>query len=145
MESTEVTKKKIIDILFSAVDEINQALPKEKRLDKSPQTALLGAQAKLDSLNFVNLILSAEEKLSAEFGTISLAEAIVADDQTKKEPIRDCSKDNLFFGGAQLPVRSTEKPLTCHGAMEREAAPVYTLIPAAKGMEHTADPSFFLI
>lgn len=82
MKSSEVTKKKITNILFSAVDEINHGLPKEARLDKSPQTALLGAEGKLDSLNFVNLILSAEEKLSAEFGTISLAEAIVADDQT---------------------------------------------------------------
>jgi acyl carrier protein len=81
MESTEVRKDKIIDILYLAIEEINQGLPVEARLDKSLQTPLVGAEGKLDSLGFVNLIVSAEEKLSAEFGPISLAEAIVANDE----------------------------------------------------------------
>lgn len=81
MGLTEVTKRKTIDILFSAIDEINQGLPAKARLEKSLSAALVGDEGRLDSLGFVNLILSVEEMLSEEFGPLSLAEAIVADNQ----------------------------------------------------------------
>ena len=66
---------KIIQVIFSAIDEINQQLPKEQRLEKSIDAVLFGRSGKLDSLGLVNLIVATEQKIEEQFGvTMNLAD-----------------------------------------------------------------------
>jgi len=49
-------------IVYSAIDALNEQLAADQRLNKSPETILLGANGSLDSLAFINLIVLLEEK-----------------------------------------------------------------------------------
>ena len=61
---------KVTLAIFRAIDEINLALPADRQLEKSIDTALLGGASKLDSLGLVNLILITEEYIEELFGVI---------------------------------------------------------------------------
>jgi len=65
-----IEKNKITQAIFQAIDEINQQLPAERRLDKSVDTVLFGETGKLDSLGLVNLIVMTEENVEDEFDII---------------------------------------------------------------------------
>jgi D-alanine--poly(phosphoribitol) ligase subunit 2 len=66
---------KILEAIYSAVDEINQQLPAKKRLAKSPDTVLFGKCGTLDSLGLVSLILAVEERIRDELDlSITLAD-----------------------------------------------------------------------
>jgi acetyltransferase-like isoleucine patch superfamily enzyme/acyl carrier protein len=65
--------------LFCAIDEVNQQLPTDKRLDKSERTVIFdgpgGKGGGLDSLGLLNLIVTAEQKIEEEFGcSINIAD-----------------------------------------------------------------------
>ncbi len=60
--------QKVMQVIFNAVDDLNQQLPREQHLEKSVDSVLVGSQ-KLDSLGFVNLIVMTEQKIEEEFGT----------------------------------------------------------------------------
>jgi hypothetical protein len=53
--------------VFQAVDEVNQQLLPEQRLDKCAEVVLLGNQAKLDSMALVNLFVSVEARIAHDF------------------------------------------------------------------------------
>lgn len=61
--------ERIIKAVFAAVDELNEQLSKGAQIDKSLDAALYGMSGKLESLDFVTLIMEVEEKINAEFGT----------------------------------------------------------------------------
>ncbi len=62
-------------MIYSAIDEVNERLPAEERLDKSIDTILFGESGRLDSLGLVNLIVAIEQKIEEEYGiTVVLAE-----------------------------------------------------------------------
>lgn len=61
--------ERIIKAVFAAVDELNEQLAKGAQIDKSLDAALYGTSGKLESLDFVTLIMEVEEKINAEFGT----------------------------------------------------------------------------
>ncbi len=65
-----VNKERIIQTIFKAVDEINQQLPREQRLQKSIDTVLFSSAGQLDSLGLVNLIVAVEQGIEEEFGDI---------------------------------------------------------------------------
>ena len=68
-------KEKIFNIIYSAIDEINEQLPKSRNLAKTPQETLFGEGGKLDSLGLVNLIVSVEGFLDDELGeSITIAD-----------------------------------------------------------------------
>jgi acyl carrier protein len=75
-------KQKAIDVIYSAIDSINEQLPAGRRLVKSPETLLLGTGGSIDSVGFINLIVLLEEKCQDNFGIeVSLTgEAIAMDD-----------------------------------------------------------------
>ncbi len=54
--------------LYSAIDQVNQHLPLEMRLAKSPSQALMGSGSKLDSIALVNLIVAIEQSLQDSLG-----------------------------------------------------------------------------
>jgi len=80
-------KEKVIQTIFSAVDELNKQLPKEKQLEKSVDTVLFGSSSELDSLGLVDLILATEQRIEEEFESIITLASEKAMSQ-KKSPFR---------------------------------------------------------
>ena len=67
--------ERVIKAIFGTVDEFNQLLPKEQRLEKSIDTVLSGNSGTLDSMGLVNIIVTTEQKIEDEFAvTITLAD-----------------------------------------------------------------------
>ncbi len=60
--------ERITSLVYDAIDELNEQFAEENRLEKTPETALLGNTGRLDSVGFVNLIVLVEEKCQGEFG-----------------------------------------------------------------------------
>ncbi|MFQ6118805.1 MAG: hypothetical protein ACE5KE_02845 [Methanosarcinales archaeon] len=82
-----VNRKKIIKLVFSAIDEINQLCPAEERIKLSTDEILYDTKGRLDSLGLINLIVCLEEKIEDEYGvTISLADERIMDE--KSNPFR---------------------------------------------------------
>jgi len=75
------TKEELIGIIYESLDEINEQLPSDQRIQKSPDTILVGRAGGLDSLGFVNFIALVEEKCAHKYGiTVSLMEASSSED-----------------------------------------------------------------
>src|SRR5438034_9366629 len=62
-------RNRITQAVYLAVDELNSQLPPGVSVEKSLDAPLYGAGGKLESLDFVTLIMEVEEKINAEFGT----------------------------------------------------------------------------
>ncbi len=68
-------KDKIIQTIYSAIDDLNQQLTEDLHLEKNPETTLFGQGGKLDSLGLVNLIVASEQKVEENFGLpVSIAD-----------------------------------------------------------------------
>jgi acyl carrier protein len=63
-----ITKDAVRRVLFEAIDEINDTLPDNRKLQKLPETQLFGRESGLDSLGLVNLIVAFEQRLGDELG-----------------------------------------------------------------------------
>ena len=61
-------KAKVLDLIYEAIDEVNQQLQPGRGMAKSPETVLFGKGAQLDSLGLVNLVVATEQRLSETFG-----------------------------------------------------------------------------
>ncbi|MDX6696316.1 MAG: hypothetical protein QOF02_3919 [Blastocatellia bacterium] len=67
--------ERILQAIYSAVDETNEQLPQGKALDKSPETILFGQSGRLDSLGLVSFIVAVEQNIQDELGVdITLAD-----------------------------------------------------------------------
>ena len=76
MEVNDRVKK----VVYAAIDEVNLLLPEEQRLEHDPSTPLVGENGRLDSLGVVNLIVTTEQKVQAEFkSVVSLTEMMSAE------------------------------------------------------------------
>lgn len=65
----------VVEVIFWAIEDLNQQLPEKDRLEKSLETVLFGKAGKLDSLGFVNLIVAVEQRIQEETGqAIALAD-----------------------------------------------------------------------
>ncbi len=79
--------KKILELIFEAVGELNERLPEKEWLEKSKDTPLTGKSAKLDSLKLVSLIVATEQKVQEEFNaTVTIANERILDQ--KESPLR---------------------------------------------------------
>ena len=68
-------KQKILEIIYDAVDELNEQMPKKKKIQKKPDTVFFGKKGSLDSLGLVNLIVSIESLIDENLGkTITIAD-----------------------------------------------------------------------
>jgi len=63
-----VNHDRIIHAIYDGIDEVNQMLPEGERLDKSPETVILGESGTLDSQGLLNFTIAAERKIEEEFG-----------------------------------------------------------------------------
>ena len=61
-------EERILKTVYSAIDELNAQLPPGVSVEKSLDAPLYGASGKLESLDFVTLVMEVEEKIKAEFG-----------------------------------------------------------------------------
>jgi acyl carrier protein len=59
---------KIIQMLFSVIDELNQLQPPHEQLTKDLEAPLAGDSGRLDSAGLINLIAVTEQKIAAELG-----------------------------------------------------------------------------
>jgi acyl carrier protein len=62
-------RERIVTAVYAAVDELNSQLPPGVTVEKSLDAQLYGGSGKLESLDFVTLVMEVEEKINAEFGT----------------------------------------------------------------------------
>ena len=87
--------ERVLQAMFKAMDEVNQVLPKEQRLEKSVDTVVLGNQGTLDSLGLVNLIVAIEQKIEEEFGVtiIMTDEKIILEDDRPVKTIGTLAED----------------------------------------------------
>ncbi len=60
-----INNQSVTQIIFDAVENLNQQLPREQHLEKSIDTVLLG---KLDSLGLINIIVMVEQKVEEDLG-----------------------------------------------------------------------------
>lgn len=54
------------EIVKRSIEELNDLLPKEKKLAINDSTALVGGQSKLESIDLVNLFINLEKNLREE-------------------------------------------------------------------------------
>lgn len=64
---THPAPERVLQSIYAAVDEFNASQPESARLTKDPETILLGTNGKLDSLGLVNLLITVEQQVSADF------------------------------------------------------------------------------
>ena len=60
--------ERVLKAIYGAVDSLNKQLPKGVSVERSPDAPLYGKSGKLESLDFVTLIMEVEEKIKEEFG-----------------------------------------------------------------------------
>lgn len=58
----------MMDLIFSAIDGVNAEAQDQWRIDKSPETPLLGDAGSLDSLTLVNLFVEIEQQIEDRTG-----------------------------------------------------------------------------
>jgi len=61
-------KKDVSELIFYAIDEVNEQLPFEMRLEKTDNEKIYGDSGKLDSLGIVNLITEIEKIIELNLG-----------------------------------------------------------------------------
>ena len=63
MKDKSITKKFILEMIFSIIDEHNELNPNDLKLEKSLKTSLFGSESNLDSLGLVNFLVEVENKI----------------------------------------------------------------------------------
>jgi len=61
-------RERILKAVYKAIDELNSQLPPGVSIEKSADAPLYGPAGKLESLDFVTLVMEVEEKIKVEFG-----------------------------------------------------------------------------
>ena len=97
--------ERILKAVYSAIDELNAQLPPGVSVEKSLDAQLYGATGKLESLDFVTLVMEVEEKINAEFGV----DITIADEHL-------LSKQNSPFSSVRTLIEYLEDVLKQEGA-----------------------------
>jgi D-alanine--poly(phosphoribitol) ligase subunit 2 len=61
-------RDRILDVIYVTIEELNEELEPEVRLERAPETMLYGEYGQLDSLRLVQLLVAAEQRIEDEFG-----------------------------------------------------------------------------
>ena len=68
-------KEKIFQLIFIAIDELNEQRSADNHISKTEDTVILGQDSMIDSLGLVNLIVSLEQSVNDEMDVeITLAD-----------------------------------------------------------------------
>jgi acyl carrier protein len=77
----------IEQIVFNAIDRVNEVLLDENAAPKKADTILLGQGAVLDSMGFINFVVALEDELAVKTGlNINLAEKLNAQADNALKP-----------------------------------------------------------
>jgi acyl carrier protein len=69
--------EKVIRTIMEAIEDLNEQLPREEKIEKSINTTLFGSGGKLDSLGLISLVTTVEQKIEEDFGmTVTLLDDI---------------------------------------------------------------------
>jgi acyl carrier protein len=63
-----MTREKAVEMVYAAIDAVNEQLSRDQKLEKRQDAILLGNGGKIDSVNFINLIVALEERYQQEVG-----------------------------------------------------------------------------
>ncbi|MDP2654676.1 MAG: hypothetical protein Q8Q08_11695 [Candidatus Omnitrophota bacterium] len=63
-----INSEKILNVIYAAIDALNDSLPKDRRIQKSPQAPLFDESGAVDSLGLTLLIVGLEQKIEEELG-----------------------------------------------------------------------------
>lgn len=89
--SLQNNKEKVLQAIYGAIDQVNETLPKEKHIEKTPQTMLFGAEGAIDSLGLTMLIVAIEQKIEEEFdAVITLVDSSTMSEE--RSPFRNVEK-----------------------------------------------------
>ena len=77
-----LTRDEIESIIYRAIKALNAEREPDDQIRESPQTALFGLDAALDSLSFVSLITDVETSLNIDHGL----DVALADDRAMSRP-----------------------------------------------------------
>jgi acyl carrier protein len=70
-------------IIYDVIDEINEQLTEEKRLEKSSNTIIVGEGGVLDSLGVINFLVSLEDRVATQTGQpVALLKDDLIDEQS---------------------------------------------------------------
>jgi acyl carrier protein len=61
-------RERALELIYEAIDVVNQQLPATQRLPRDPATVIVGTGGSLDSLGIVNFLLALEEKTGDALG-----------------------------------------------------------------------------
>jgi D-alanine--poly(phosphoribitol) ligase subunit 2 len=61
-------RERALELIYEAIDIVNQQLPSARRLARSPATVIVGPGGSLDSLGIVTFVLALEEHAGEAFG-----------------------------------------------------------------------------
>ena len=70
------SREQIFGIVYAGLDELGPLMRRGRSLEKSPSTIIMDSGTGLDSLAFINLVASIEQKLEQGYGvTLMLTQA----------------------------------------------------------------------
>lgn len=65
-----LTKEQALEVIYSAIDDVNEQLPKNSKIEKKEDSILFGNGGSLDSIGLVNFIVGVESLLDEKFDLI---------------------------------------------------------------------------
>lgn len=57
-----------LEIVYAAIDEVNEHLGGDEKITKAPETLIFGSEGGVDSLTIVNLVVAVEEEIQVRLG-----------------------------------------------------------------------------
>jgi len=95
-EVTDI-RLRVQQLIYEAIDDLQEA--GKERIEKTPETVLLGRSSAFDSLKLVNLIVAVEQRVEEEFGFAISAIANEKAMSEKSSPLRSVSTLAEFIAG----------------------------------------------
>jgi acyl carrier protein len=65
---SDAFQNKIREVIYRAVDQVNELQPDQVQIEKSGPTVLIGPDSTIDSMALVNLAVAVEDLIRSEFG-----------------------------------------------------------------------------
>jgi hypothetical protein len=115
------TKEQLIDIIYECLGEVNEQLPNDAQIQKSPDTILVGRAGGLDSLGFVNFIALVEAECAHRYGvTVSLMDASSREDAALEDvgSFADCLFQRLTKATPQKLAECSEARFRCSSRVD---------------------------
>jgi acyl carrier protein len=88
------SKDEVLALIYEAMECLNQELPPDQQIPLAPDTKLFGADATIDSLSLVSVIIDVESSASDALGF----PVVLTDDRAINEPISPFTDPGALSG-----------------------------------------------